>query len=484
MNKLSVNRNLSIDDFWEELKGCYKSLNFRCIATKEGDFWKNVFFTAFLSRRSVENVRKETEQNQSFLVNLGINKIEELGVFSEVTEAQNTPAYIKQMQSGQITLGNNSIHLREGWEKSSLYDGLRTIKFGEYAEYPIINYEFYSKDASSISEGLRNELLSLGLLYTIDELANIWLKMPSVTNYALNGIVIFPLYFNVIDVSFRDNREFIVKLKLHKYLYPKLTMLIALRRQMEGNYAVMENKRISFNEISPTIFDEDFLMCEVKSTFNISPQDEVYFRISSKLGILHHDLILIQDLIKRKEFKEAPVFKKLTSSYLEKYGYKYSANYSVGNINSLEWHLYHLLSPIFPIIWIGLKEEFWKDVFKEELGLDETVDFISFSDNSIILVECIQKYTTDKGEIGERGIRKLLYLKEKISKLGFIVYPILVCGENYEDNKAYFEGKLREDVYFIFNEGLKQMLKEMDLIKKPEDLVRYCKGKVASITSY
>ena len=479
MSKFLMNRSLSFDNLWKELKGCYKSLNFRCIAAKEGGSWKNIFFTAFLSRKSVEDVRRIMEQERSSLMNLGISEIKGLGVFGEVTEAQNIPAYIKQMQSGQITLDNNIIYLREGWEKQSLSYRPETIRFGEYGEYPVINYELSSNGTAKIGENLENELLSFGFLYTIEDLANIWLKRLYVIRDSLNGIIIFPLYFNVIDASFHDNREFIVKLKLHKYLYPKFNMLIFLKRRIEENYAIIETKRISFNEISPTTFDEDLFICEVKSVFSVSPQfnDEVDFRMSSKLGILHHDIISIRDLIRRKKFKEASLFKKLTSSYLEKYGYKPSANYSVGNINSLEWHIHHLLSPIFPIIWVGLKEEFWREVFKEELGLDETVDFISFTDNSIMLIECIQKYTTGKGDVGEREIKKLLSLKEKFLKFGFTVYPVLVCGENYEDNKAYFESKLHKDIYFIFNEGLKQMLEEVDLIKNPEDLLRYCKKK-------
>ena len=160
----------------------------------------------------------------------------------------------------------------------------------------------------------------------------------------------------------------------------------------------------------------------------------MYFKIPSKLGMLYCGLISVKDLTRKKEFKEAPLFKKMISSYLEKYGYKSDTSYNVGNVSSLEWHVYHLLSSVFPIVWVGLKEDFWRDVFKE-FGFEETVNFISFIGNSAMLIECIQKYTTDKGDIGEREVRKLLYLKEKLSKIGFIVYPILICGENYEDNK-------------------------------------------------
>jgi hypothetical protein len=212
------------------------------------------------------------------------------------------------------------------------------------------------------------------------------------------------------------------------------------------------------------------------------PNDMMYFRISNRLGTLYYDHISIQDLIKRKEFKKEPLFKRLILSYLER-NKRELENLKNIRINSLEWTIYHLLSPIFPILWVGLKEDFWKDIFKEELGLDETVDFISFTGNSIVLIECIQKYTTSKGDVGEREVKKLLNLKGKLSKLGFIVYPILVCGENYEDNRAYFESKLREDIYFIFNEDLERIRIEMDLIKNPNDLIRYCKMKASMMTS-
>ncbi len=484
MSLYSINRNMSFHELWEEVKGCYRSLDFRCIATKEGDSWKNIFFTAFLSRRNIDDVKKETEQDYKSLMSLGIDEIKELGIFYNVDEAQNLPRYIEQIQNGQMVLLNNTIHLREGWEKTSIYGSPRTIRFGEYGEYPLINYEFYSRDSARISEALRNELSSLCFLETINELGRQWLKMPNLEGYGLNGIIVFPIYFNVINALMRDN-EFDIKLKLHEYLYPRLNILIGLRRNVRGNYLIMENKRFSSKDILSSNLDEDLLTCEVKHIFKISPmseEDEICFWISSKLGMLYHDRITM-----KRELKGVPFLKKLILSYLEKYGYQPDKNYRVdnvdNNVNSLEWHVYHLLSPIFPIIWIGLKEDYWRGIFKD-LGFDETVDFISFTNNSVILVECVQKYTTDKGDVGERKVRKLLYLKEKFYELGFITYPLLICGENYEDNKVYFEGKIRKDVYFIFNEGLKQMQEEVHLIKKPEDLIRYSKGNSPKIESY
>lgn len=476
----SINRNISFDELWEEVKGCYRSLDFRCIAIKEGESWKNVFFTAFLSRKSVDDVRRKTYQEYSSLINLGINDLGKLGIFYNVVEAHHIQAYIKQIQNGRITLCNNIIHLRDGWKKSFVSGGLRIIKFGEYAEYPVINYDIYSETLSGISEELRNKLLTLGFLNTLNELGSQWLKMPYLENYNLNGVIVFPIYLNVIDISMNDKKEFNIKFKLHRHFYSKLKILISLRRKVEENYLMVENRLFSFNEIPASSLDEDFLICEVRHGFNKLPRhdDQIYFRIPSRLGILYYNLIFVEDLIRKKKFREEPLFKKFILSYLKKYGYQPDKNYNAGNISSLEWHVYHLLSPIFPTIWIGLKEEYWKEVFKE-LGFDETVDFILFINNSVVLIECIQKYTTSKGDVGEREVRKLLYLKEKFSKMGFTTYPVLICGENYEDNKAYLEKRIREDIYFIFNEGLKQMKDEVDLIKNPRDLLKYSKTKIS-----
>lgn len=180
----------------------------------------------------------------------------------------------------------------------------------------------------------------------------------------------------------------------------------------------------------------------------------------------------------RFNFLEPPkynIVEHMIHKWIEKHGYTPDKNYDFRNVSSLEWHIYSLFSSFSSCLWIGLKEELWKEVFKE-FGFVETVDFIIRSKNEkeIFLVECMQSYTTKEGDIGERAIRKLLYLKEKLSELGINVHPIFIIGELWEDNKKYLEGKIREDINYVFKENLDTIQQNLSKIKTPEDLIKYC----------
>ncbi|MDI6799001.1 MAG: hypothetical protein QMD12_03370 [Candidatus Aenigmarchaeota archaeon] len=303
---ISLRRDVGFDELWKDLGECYRSLNIRCIAEKDGDTWRNLMVIGLLSRRSVDDMRKETEHDYSFLRSLKIGEIEKLGVFYDVAEAQYTPTYIGDMETGRITLANQPIYLREGYDRHSLYSDPRIIRFGEYREYPHINYEFYSRDSPIISEELRNRILSLGFLYGIDELSLQWLKI-SVTAFTINSIIVMPLYFNVIDSLVQSEGEFCIKYKAHKILRPKLKVLLALRKyQGENRYLTIENKFFNPEDISSHDVNEDFSICEARYTFKALPSldDEVYFRMISELGVLSHERRIVKELMKRAEFKE------------------------------------------------------------------------------------------------------------------------------------------------------------------------------------
>lgn len=303
----SLVSDLSFDKIWKELGECYRSLNIRCIAVKEKDIWRNICLIAFLSRKNIEDIKKETEHDYSYLRNLNVTKIQQLAVLYDVLDAKNLPHYIEQMQDGMITLVNQPVHLREGYERAQVYSRPKIVKFGEYSEYPFISYEFYSHEIARISDNIRNRLLSLGLLNTLDELGLQWLKIPELEGYSINVIIVLPLYFNVIDSFIQKSEEFYIKFKAHKNLQSKLGILFALRKHVgENRYLTIENNFFNSDDIPCHKLNEDFLICEAKYAFKALPNlnDEAYFRIVSELGVLSDDRRTIRNLMKRVEFKE------------------------------------------------------------------------------------------------------------------------------------------------------------------------------------
>jgi len=75
---------------------------------------------------------------------------------------------------------------------------------------------FTLKESEKINETVRNKLFSLGLLYDIDEVCLQWLKMSSVKEYFIKIIVKLPIYFNVIELSIQEAKEFLLKFRYIK----------------------------------------------------------------------------------------------------------------------------------------------------------------------------------------------------------------------------------------------------------------------------
>lgn len=308
--QIEVKREMKFDEFWECLGGCYNSLVLRCVARKNQDTWKNLFITGFLSRRSVDEVREELRQEYQQLVKLKVTEIEELGIFFDVFDSQDIPAVIKQMEEeGQITLQNSVIELynKERKRKGYFYHSSHTLKFGEYSEYPVISYVAGRSDSVQVDREIEDKLLSLGFRKRIDEIATIWLKMPGIRGYALSWIVTIPVYFNILEENMEDGSKLRINFKAHNALKPTLGVLIALRRNMGGEWVPIENARLSSEELSCMKgTEDDFLICEANYSFNTLPsqKDRVYWSVSNDVGLLSHNEAEVPQLIGKREFED------------------------------------------------------------------------------------------------------------------------------------------------------------------------------------
>jgi hypothetical protein len=300
-----LNRGLSFQELWAELKGCYKSIDVRCLALKDNEKWKNLMVIAFSSMKGKDIIEKEADKDFSTLKELKVDEIEELGIFHEVFSPEDFLNFVWRMEKGEITLNHQFILLRQGYESRGITDSPRVIPVDEYGRYPVANYEFYGSSVE-ISGKLHEKLESLGLLYGIEEVASTWLKMPRIIGYGINAIIVLPIYFELKTFEISDN-EFFLSLKLHKCLYPKLETLFVLRKKFNGIYRAVENKLIKSNEFSCFPVDSEFLECKTRYKFNtfLNLENEIYFCIKSdKLGVLSYEHKLVKDIVKKIEFKE------------------------------------------------------------------------------------------------------------------------------------------------------------------------------------
>jgi hypothetical protein len=301
----TLNKTLSLKELWAELMECYKNVDVRCLALRDGGNWRNLMIVALASMKGKDDIKKEAEKDFSLLKELGVNEIRELGIFNDVLSKDDFLSFIDEMEKGRVTLNHQSIFLREGYGAWYIIEAPRVFRRGELADWPSVEYDL-SGSPIEIPRDLDEKLESLGLLGGIDEVATIWLRVSTVRNYALNAMIVLPIYFK-LEAFEASNNGLSLSFKVHRSLAPKLEVLLALREKCENAFRAIENKLIKFNEFQSSLTDSEFLRCEVRHKFKafLNLKDEVYFCVrSGKLGLLHKDRVFFEDLLRRAEFKD------------------------------------------------------------------------------------------------------------------------------------------------------------------------------------
>ena len=109
----SLNRNISFEEVWNELKECFKTLCIKCLAFQREGNWFNFMITGFLSRREEDDLRKEIMAKYEQLKNLEATKIDKLLITFDIREATYFPEFVKNITSGSITIRGECIRLGE-----------------------------------------------------------------------------------------------------------------------------------------------------------------------------------------------------------------------------------------------------------------------------------------------------------------------------------------------------------------------------------
>ncbi|RLE84383.1 MAG: hypothetical protein DRJ41_03230, partial [Thermoprotei archaeon] len=119
-----IKKNLKFEELWSNVSRCYRSLELRCIAFKDGDSWRNIFFTGFLTMRDENDVLRDLKRDVSFLKAMGIDNLEsKIGFFYIVDKPSAILKYIEELDKGYLTLlsinGNREkVRLRGNYERS------------------------------------------------------------------------------------------------------------------------------------------------------------------------------------------------------------------------------------------------------------------------------------------------------------------------------------------------------------------------------
>jgi len=473
MNSIHIKKDVRIEELLNKLGECYNTLDFRCIAVKDknSDKWKNLCFTGLFTHHNSENAKKEIVQLLHKISNLNIDKLSTIKLLYEVVEKSEIKHFISSLISGKVKISDVEFELREDFKQQYVHTSPLTgfeLGYSEYHEYPCLIIQFSARESPDllIENGLGQEFIEQGLLYGIDDLARLWLRLSDIHGH-INGMLIFPVYLKIRKLDIDENKRLTLVLRMHKELIPLTNLLLFV---FDEQNMPIEVRRLKIQELGDDVKREDFFV-EKRINFKFESSWEncrIDVRVFVEgLGIIYHV---------DKYLGRAGRVRSVIDHFLEKYGYQRNTSYQLGGVDSLEWYVYHLLGFVYPLIWMGLDESKWKNVL-EDFGIEETIDFFAIKDDEILLIECIQHYTTSKGEVGEREIRKLYHMKRKFSDLGLFAYPVLVCGDRFNENPEYFKKIVHDnpEIYFLFYDDLEQIRQNIHVLSSFEDLLRFCR---------
>lgn len=290
--------DLNYKAIWEELKGTYRSLCLRCVAVKEDEIWRNIMMFFSLSRKDMDIAKKEIEGDHKLLERLGLSKLKKITFLYDVFEASHFPKLIEKLNEGEVTIGNQIVKLRDGYEQSKWHrEAYHVLPFGECIEYPPIVYQIHAKvtpyEIKNVGE-INEELSSLGILNGIEEIGRQWLKIGTM-GLTLNAMIVAPLYLRPLEIKL-EGAKLNFKLKIHKELQQKVLILVALRRKAGDVSTAIENASLGV----PTQFEEeDFIVSNIEYKFEKYPNmnDEILVRLSGNLGIFFEELKMVEDLL-------------------------------------------------------------------------------------------------------------------------------------------------------------------------------------------
>lgn len=312
---MSLRKSLDPEDLWRELKNCYNSLWARCIAIQDQEAWKNVAVIVSLSRKEENSAESEVKQRYESLRSLGVADIEDLILLFDTWPAEHFSSLLQELRNGELRIGNQNVRLRGGFDDFSIKQkSTYAERKGEYREFPIVSInQGAQKTPHQIGnfKKVENKLEPLGMK-NFDEIGRQWLGMEP-TTLGLNSTILFPLYFNLINMGIED-RNLDFNLKIHKGLIDNLGALICLRSRIDGKMTTIENERI--NNMPRQSSDGDFLFSEINYEFETYPreEDELLFRLTSNLGILLEEKTEVSNLLPK--LPENP-FLGLTTRFIE-----------------------------------------------------------------------------------------------------------------------------------------------------------------------
>jgi hypothetical protein len=426
----SLNRNISFEEVWNELKGCFKTLCIKCLAFQKNGNWFNIMITGFLSRRNEDYLKNEIITKYEQLKNLEVTKIDKLLITFDIYEASYFPEFVKNIVSGSVTIRGECIRLGENI-KTALESYSHTCLPEPY-EFPRINLIASGTSRNLDSESVREieeELKTCGYL-SLDALGEEWLMLPDVKAYGFNTIIDIPIYFLPISIDLEGNTAYLRAI-CHKALAHKFGLRVALRRLLKRNYVPIENYRLTFPAPS-----EELGEVTVKQPFrsSLTREDEVYWAVVSEIGIITEERRKVEDLL-RKEVLSGD-FPKLISQFvpLDKLKELLRDKQVGGDIKRPDLSFQRIIAWLLSMLGFQLVElegTAYKTV-KEENGTQRETDVLMYNLQNLKKMYVVD--VTLRSPKDEK-IDDLANLQLLLQRRGIFVEPMIIVGEYAAEKK-------------------------------------------------
>jgi hypothetical protein len=294
----SLRRDINPEEAWNELKDCFKTLCIKSLALRDNNQWLNIKTTGFLTLKDKDEVRKMVEQEYEQIKNLGVTEVCDLLITFDVYNATCFLDFIRQLNSGYVTIRGELIKLGENVTISlEDYSHIYSQEPYNYPRISLIATATKRLDERKIHE-VSEKLKTYGYS-TIEEFGPQWLMLPGVMSYTFEATIDIPIYFLPLGMEL-ENDEVIFKAICHKCLARKLKLRVTLKRptqQAPVSYPPLESYRRELPEPREEIGE-----VEVRQRLesSIRQEDVVEYAVTSTIGIIAKEDEKVENLLRRE----------------------------------------------------------------------------------------------------------------------------------------------------------------------------------------
>lgn len=292
-----VNPSIDFNSLWSVLGPSYRVLDIRCVAEKDDKrgSWRNIVMAAIVSRRETNGLPDPAVSDRKPFANLDAVKSGRLGLLSHTAKASDVPSLVKELGSGKVNLGSETVHLNSGFEREPLVESYYRESFprnfaGE-SGVPSVLYSIWSDQQPSVSHSVQSDLYADARI-DWSRIASSWLK-SNVVGRKVNADLILPVYTYVGD-SKVETKGYKAHIRTTPELASSLTLLLELRGA-SGDGFVSDSAKISVSRFQGKRARDGYVICRVRHRFStsIAAGESVTIRLATPIGDPYSDYITL-----------------------------------------------------------------------------------------------------------------------------------------------------------------------------------------------